>query len=162
MRHIASILPALSLAIMASTGIAQPVTGTGCSYESCGVRLQTGFWSEHLVRGDSAEKVLKMGFTGSNVADYLSRVESARAPARQFQTSRTRAAVVGIISASALGYAYGAISSTDDIFDDDPGTDAYIALGVALPTAIWSGVEATRSRNAIARAIWEFNRSPVR
>ena len=162
MRRIASILPALGLAIMASTGVAQPVTGTSCPYESCAVRLQTGFWSEHLVRGDSAVKVVKMSFTGRSVADYLARVEAASVPARQFQTRRTRAAVLGIISGIALGYAYGAVSSSDDIFDEDPGADVYIALGVAIPTAIWGGVEAMRSRDAIARAIWEFNRSPVR
>ena len=161
MRRLTLMLSALSLAAFASTGVAQPVTGASCPYESCGVRLQVNFFGEHLVRGDSGEKVLKIGFTGSNVADYLSRVESARLPARQFQARRTRAAVLGIISGVAAGYAYGAAMS-DDGFDDDPGADVYIALAVSLPTAIWGGVEAARSRNAISRAIWEFNRAPVR
>jgi hypothetical protein len=161
MRHLVSVLPAIALALIASTGIAQPVTGASCPYESCGVRLQANFFGEHLVRGDSGEKVLKIGFTGSNVADYLSRVESARVPARQFQARRTRAAVLGIISGVALGYAYGA-GMSDDGFGDDPGADVYIALGVSIPTAIWGAVEAARSRNAISRAIWEFNRAPVR
>ena len=161
MRHLASVLPALSLAILASTGVAQPVTGSGCSYESCGVRLQTSFLSEHLVRGDSSVKVVKMGFTGGSVADYLSRVEAARVPARQFQTRRTRAAVLGIAAGIALGYAYGAFAREPND-DGDVETDGLIALGIALPTAIWSGIEGVRSRDAISRAIWEFNRSPVR
>ena len=161
MRHLASVLPALGLTIMASTGLAQPVTGTSCPYESCAVRLQTAFFGEHLVRGDSGEKVLKVSFTGRNVADYLSRVESARVPARQFQERRTRSAVLGIVSGVAAGYVYAALSA-DDGLADDPGTDVFAAMVISIPTAIWGAVEATRSRNAVARAIWEFNRAPVR
>jgi hypothetical protein len=161
MRHLASVLSAIALLTIASAAVAQPVSTAGCSYESCGVRLQTGFFSEHLVRGDSGAKVMKIGFTGGNVADYLSRVESARAPARQFQTSRTRAAVLGIISGVAAAFAYSSVSS-DGGFDEDISTGALVAFGVAIPTAIWAGVETARSRNAISQAIWEFNRSPVR
>ena len=161
MRRSVSVLVTLALAVLASTGSAQPVTGESCPYERCGVRLQITFFNEHLVRGDSAEKVLKIGFSGRNVADYLSRVESARAPAKQFQASRTRAVVLGLISGLAAGYAYGSLAREGDT-EGDIGTDGLIALGISLPTAIWAGVEAGRSRNAISRAIWEFNRSPVR
>ena len=161
MPKLAFVLPALGLALVASTGLAQPVTGASCPYESCAVRLQTAFFGEHLLRGDSGEKVLKVNFTGGNVADYLSRVESARVPAQQFQARRTRAAVLGIISGIAAGYAYGALAS-DDGLEDDPGADVFAALAISIPTAIWGAVEATRSRNAVSRAIWEFNRSPVR
>ena len=160
MRCRAPILLALLLATAWSTTRAQPVVSAPCPYSSCAVRLQTGFLNEYLVRGDTAEKVLKVNFTGSNVADYLARVESAAAPARQFRSSRVRAAVLGIIGGAALGYVSASVYESDS--DDSFETDDVVALAIGIPASIWGGIEAVRSRNAVSRAIWEFNQAPVR
>ena len=159
MARVARMLPGVLLIIFATTTAAQPTTGGLCPYQSCAVRSQMGFFNEYLVRGDSGQKVVKINFTGSNAAAYLARVESAAPAARQFRSSRTRAAVIGIIGGVAVGYASGA-ASTDD-WGNGLETDAIIALSIGIPAMLWSGIEAVRSRNAMSRAIWEFNRAPV-
>jgi hypothetical protein len=153
-------LPVVLLFTLGSTTAAQPTTGGVCPYQSCGVRTQVNFFNEYLVRGDSGERILKINFTGGNAADYLSRVASAAPAARQFRTSRTRAAVLGIIAAGAAGYAIAA-SSNGGWDGNEFETEEIIAFSIGLSTAIWGGIETARSRNAISRAIWEFNRAPL-
>ena len=111
MRRITRILPTVLLSALVSTTAAQPTIGAVCPYERCAVRTEVGFFNEYLVRGDSGERILKINFTGGNADDYLSRVASAAPAARQFRTSRTRAAVLGIIAAGAAGYAFAASSN---------------------------------------------------
>jgi hypothetical protein len=161
MGRLVLILPLTLLASVASIGRSQPVTADACTYEQCAVRLQTGFFTEHLVRGDSGARAVRMSFTGRGVADYLSRVESAAVPAQQFQSRRTRGAVLGIISGAALFYMYESIAN-DDFGEDDFETGAIVGLTVGIPTAIWGAIETVRSRNALSEAIYRFNRAPVR
>jgi hypothetical protein len=153
------ILAAAGMAIIAPPMEAQPPTqGSVCPYEQCAVRTEIGLFSEYLVRGEGAEKVVRINFTGSNAAAYLGRVESAASAARRFQSSRTRGAVLGMIGGAALGYASAAIGLREEARIE---TAEVIALSVGLPAAIWGGIETMRSRNALSRAIMQFNRSPV-
>ena len=161
MPRVALMLPAILLATLAPTTAAQPTTGAACPYQSCAVRNQMGVINEYLVRGDSGEKVVKINFTGSNATAYLSRVESAAPAARQFRTSRTRGAVLGIIGGVALAYATTAPWHNRNHQWESWDTDEIIAFSIGVPIAIWGGIETVRSRNAISRAIWEFNRAPV-
>ena len=155
-RTLALVALALILAD-ANPAIAQPTT---CAYETCAVRHTIGFFGERLVRGSGSEEVLKINFSGSNAADYLSRVEGAAAPARDFRTRRTRATVLGIISGLAAGY-FAATVVTRGVNDEDPSTAEYAALWAGIGVGIFSGLEAARSRNSLSRAIWEFNRAPI-
>lgn len=150
----------VSIALLSvSTGVvsAQTVDAPACTYETCAVRPILGFWGEKLVRGPEAERVLAISFTGGNAVDFLSRVEAAAAPARGFKTKRMRSFVLGIVSGVALGQLSNNLETNYTIDSSD-----YAWLGVALGSAIYGSVEMARSRNDLSRAIWEFNRAPIR
>ena len=160
----ASVFTLAAVLLSASLASAQaPAEGAPCSYELCAVRYTSGFSGEHLLRGASSERALKIGFTGANAVDFLSRVESAAAPARSFRTRRVRAGLFGAVSALALGYFYGAVvGRAEGGGTESPTTGEFAVLIGGFGTAIVSGIEANRSRNDLSRAIWEFNRAPVR
>ena len=164
-------LPSLTLfaaALLAASPVpaaAQVAAPTTCDYAACAVRLHVGFTGERLVRGETSGEVLKLSFTGRNAADFLGRVEKAAAPARDFRTRRVRASILAIISGLAAGYVFATVYDDDDNddlgFEADPTADTYVALFASLGTGIWAGIETTRSRNSLSRAIWEFNRAPI-
>ncbi len=150
------------LATGATSAVAQVGQTSDCPYVTCAVRLTSGFFGERLVRGETSEEVLKIGFTGGNAADFLARVEAAAGPAREFRTRRTRAAVLAMVGAAAAGYFFGsAYGTSGSSIAEDPTSTEYAVLFGGLAVGIWGGVEAMRSRNSLSRAIWEFNRAPV-
>ena len=156
-----------SLAIVLTAGLSAPsaaqvVETTPCQYVTCAVRVTAGFTGERLVRGETSEEVLKINFTGSNAANFLSRVESAAAPAREFRTRRVRASVLGAIGA--LGAAYfvaRAYQADDRDYVADPTSSDYAVLLGGFVASLWGAVEIARSNNALSRAVWEFNRAPL-
>ena len=156
----AVLLTLMLIATVSAPSRAQAPQSGPCSYETCAVRHTIGFFGERLVRGAASEEVLKINFSGSNAADYLSRVESAAGPASDFRTRRTRATVLGIIG----GITAGVVAATmiaRGVSEEDPSSAEYAALWGAVGLGIYSGLEASRSRNSLSRAIWEFNRAPV-
>ncbi len=157
-----ALLTVVLLAAGATPSVAQVVQTSPCPYVTCAVRHTTGFFGERIVRGETSDEVLKINFTGSNAADFLGRVESAAGPARDFRTRRTRAAVLGILGGIAAGYFFvEAYDTGNGGVEADPGSAAYAALLGGLVVGVWGGIEATRSRNSLSHAIWEFNRAPI-
>lgn len=149
-------------AVLPARARAQVVDTSPCPYVTCAVRLTVGFTGERLVRGEASDEVLKINFTGSNAADFLGRVESAAGPAKDFRTRRARAAVLGIIGgAAAAWFLIRAYESDDSTFETYPTSTDYAILFAGTGVSIWAAIEATRSRNALSRAVWEFNRAPV-
>ena len=159
MSRIAAMLAIALLGITASTATAQPTTAPTCPYESCAVRLTTGFWGQRIVRGAQGEDAIRISMSGSNAVTFLSRVESAAEPARAFRRKRTWSAILGIISGGTVGYY--AVRTVNDVNYGSSGADQAL-LWVGLGTGIWSSIEGARSLNDLSRAIWEFNRAPVR
>ncbi len=151
----------VALLLLPATTSAQVAAGATCPYESCAVRIKIGLFGEQLVRGASSEKILKIDFTGSNAAEFLSRVESAASPARSFRSRRSRSAILGLVSTAAAIYATVLIWEDVDAGPNTSSTE-YALLYTSFAVGIWSGIEGVRSRNALSQAIWEFNRAPVR
>ena len=139
---------------------AQMVQTAPCAYETCAVRHTIGFFGERLVRGASSDEVLKINFSGSNAADFLGRVESAAGPAKDFRTRRTRSAVLGLLAGAAAGYFALRAYEGRSVSDQSSTTDALVLVG-GISVSLVAAVEASRSRNSLSRAIWEFNRAPV-
>lgn len=151
----------VAMLLLPATTSAQVAASAPCPYESCAVRTTTGFFGEQLVRGAASEKILKIDFMGGNAAEFLSRVESAAAPARRFRSRRSRSAILGLASAAAAIYA--TVLTVDHLDSGGYATSTdYAVLYTSLAVGIWSGIEGVRSRNALSQAIWQFNRAPVR
>lgn len=149
-------------AVLPAPARAQVVETSPCPYVTCAVRLTVGFTGERLVRGEASDEVLKINFTGSNAADFLGRVASAAGPVKDFQARRTRAAVLGIIGgAAAAWFLVRAYESDDSTFETYPTSTDYAVMFGGVAVSLWGAVEATRSRNALSQAVWEFNRAPV-
>ncbi len=155
----------LAVAVLGAPSLAsaQPTIAPACSYENCAVRHTANFWGERIVRGAGPQQVMKINFTGSNAMNFLARVESAAAPARSYRAKRTRAAILGVISAGASGWLVAKAFRPEDTGSETDITSADLTvLWVGIGTGIVSGIEAVRSRNDLSRAIWEFNRAPIR
>ena len=144
----------------AAPAASQVVQTSPCTYDTCAVRHTIGFFGERLVRGSASEEILKIDFTGRNAADFLGRVESAAGPAREFRTRRTRSAFLGIFAGAAAGYFAVRAYEGRSVSDRSRTADAAVVVG-GVAVSIVAAVEATRSRNSLSRAIWEFNRAPV-
>ncbi len=157
MSRIASLLSIAILASLPATASSQQPADTACSYESCAVRYKAKIFGEQLVRGASGERAVRIGFTGSDAADFLSRVESAAAPARKFKAHRTRSQILLVVGAGLFSYFRG------EIFGNgvNPTSAEYVGFSVGLGAALLGGFEAGRARNALDDAIWQFNRAPV-
>ena len=152
----------ITLAGLPAPAATQVAETSACQYVTCAVRLTTGFGGQRLVRGENSDEVLKINFTGSNAADFLSRVPGAAVPAREFRTRRTRASVFAIFGAVAAGYFFlRAYPSDDSTFDADLTSLDYAVLISGFAASLLGAVETTRSTNALSRAVWEFNRAPV-
>jgi hypothetical protein len=158
MSRIAALLAPLLLALPITPLTAQEPAGSTCAYEVCAVRHTSSFFGERLVRGSSSEQVLKIGFTGGNAADFLSRVPGAERPARDFKARRTRSAILGLLGAVAAGYVASKAWDNDADITSSDETILWAGIGVG----ILSGIEGWRARDALSRAVWEFNRAPVR
>ena len=161
MRSFAIVAAVGMLAITATAVAAQVQSPVPCSYDDCAVRHEARLFSENLVRGTGGDRILKIGFTGGNAADYLSRVDAAAVPARRFKAQRTRGAAFGIVSGILMGVFATSAGDWGDA-DDFPTTEQGALLLGSVVTAIVSGIETTNSRNSLSRAIWDFNRAPVR
>ena len=158
--HAVALLALVLLTAQAVPSAAQTVQTSPCAYETCAVRHTIGFFGERLVRGQASDEVLKINFSGSNAADFLGRVESAVGPAREFRQRRTRSAFLGLVGGAATAYLLLRGYEGRDIGRDYDNADFIVAIG-GVAVSIVSAIEATRARNSLSRAIWEFNRAPV-
>ena len=160
--HVVTLLAIVLLAAGATSSAAQAVEPSPCPYVSCAVRHTVGFSGERLVRGEGSTALMKINFSGSNAADFLARVESAAGPARDFRARRTRASMLGIVAGAATGYFFArGYGSGDGSIEANLTSADYAVLVGGIAASIWGGIEATRSRNSLSRAIWEFNRAPL-
>jgi hypothetical protein len=132
-----------------STARAQATPDSACSYTRCALRVDYGFWSTRLVRGNTGERVSRLTWFGGGVGVLLDGSDSTAYYARQYQSRRQAADIIGLLGAALViaGWAAG-----DEL--DDPGayTLAGLTLGlVSMPFQI--GL-----RRSIDRSIWWYNR----
>ncbi len=124
-----------------------------CSYDQCALALRRSFWSQYLVRGDSALQVARIGFRAPTLADFAAREDSAGVYVRRFRAYHTSGS--WLMLAGAVAAAAGEIvvyRSRADVLGSG-------IMLVGLGAIITGGERARRGTNALQRAIWFYNRS---
>ena len=141
------------LALMAGAPSRLPAQDSPCSYDRCALALHRSFLARHLVRGDSAVRVARIGFRAPALADYVARQDSAGLFVRQFRRDHTSGnwlLLVGMLTAVAGQLVV--YESREDV----------IGTGVAITgftIMVVGGQRVRRGDNALQRAIWHYNRT---
>lgn len=145
----------MSLLALFATAAHSPLAAqdSTCSYDRCALALHRSFWSQYLVRGDSAVPVARIGFRAPTLAEFAARQDSAGIYTRRFRgyhTSGNWLLLLGALTAAAGEIVVS--ESREDVL----GSGIFVVgLGVMI-----TGAERTRrGRNALQRAIWFYNRT---
>lgn len=157
---IARIVVAGCLALMTPSASphAQTPPPAQCTYDSCGLRLEPGFFGAKIVRGIQGETAAKVGLFNSKIERIVQGSDSATRFVRSFRAQHTTAATLGIIA--------GAVALVS-VFQWEPwddgtgnGDNDLATAGVIASSAlglVGAAVEVSAQR-ALSRAIWWYNR----
>ncbi|MBI2074165.1 MAG: hypothetical protein HYW06_10815 [Gemmatimonadetes bacterium] len=124
-----------------------------CSYDKCALALHRSFWSQYLVRGDSAIRVARIGFRAPTLAEFAAREDSAGVYVQRFRAHHTSGnwlLLVGALTAAAGELVV--YQSREDVLGSG-------IMVVGLGVMITGGERARRGNNALQRAIWFYNRT---
>lgn len=152
-----ALLAALSLTF-ASGAAAQAPTAqpTGCTYATCALRVESGFWKTRLVRGASGEHDdgPLSGF-GGGVEPLLTGPDSAAQYGRAYVHDQRTAGALGLLGA--LGYAVVLYRTDNFGRGDQLGTEGVIALLSSAGFGIAASAFHLRATRALSRSVWWYN-----
>ena len=114
-------------------------TGQPCSYDSCALRVEDGWFSRRLVRGPEGTVVARLGIGGPSLAGIVQLSDSAVAHARRYQSAQRTGDVVSLLGT------IGSIAALVAL-DDDTST------GEVPPSSSPSARASTSGRGASCRA----------
>ena len=150
----AVLLASLVAPISMSAQVGAVRAPTGCTYESCAVRIEPGgfFSGPKLLRGRAGERIGSLGMFGGGVDSLLAGPDSAAAYARRYVSNIRPASTLGLLGTLAFIVA----SVRSDGYRDTDGTTTAIALtGAGL--AIVAAPFAMRASRSLSRAVWYYN-----
>jgi hypothetical protein len=157
----ARILVAGFLALLASSRSlpAQTPPPAQCTYDSCGLRLEPGFFGASIKRGVQGQTAAKIGLFNSNIERIVQGSDSATRFARSFRAQHTTAATLGIIAGAVALVSVFQIDPWDDGGSNDGDNDLATAglIGSSVLGLVGAAVEISAQR-ALSRAIWWYNR----
>jgi hypothetical protein len=152
-------LATLAFAPLAAHAQSAARTPSGCTYETCALRVEPRFFSApRLLRGRDGVEVGKLGAFGGGVDSLLAGPDSAASYARRYVSAARTTNVLALLS----GAAYIALLVHSDNFRNDvDNTD--IAIGITgLGLAIAATPFHLRAGRSLSRAIWFYNAALAR
>lgn len=158
MRGLALILLATALGLAPRPVHAQGPAAipAGCTYRTCALRLETGFWHRRLVRGEAGETVGKpLGDFGKGVDVLLAGPDSAATHARSYVHDSRWTSALGLVAAAA----YGVVLYRTDSFQhgDRLGNEGVAAAIVGGTAGVITIPFALRAQRELSRAVWWYN-----
>lgn len=148
------LLAAISAVAAQSSPPAPATPPSGCTYATCALRVETGFFSIRLVRGATGEPIGDaLGVFGSGVDPLLTGPDSAAAFGRAYVHDTRRAAALGLLAVAAYVVVVARTDNFRHDFDGTSGTAAVVTLGFTVATLPF----ATRARQDLSRAVWWYN-----
>jgi hypothetical protein len=119
------------------------------NYDARALRIESGFWSDRLVRGTRAEKIKGLGMFPDRLELFEQSSDSARRYYDAFRVRKNRSSWLFVGAFGLLGASFLAG------LDETPGA---ILLISSLGVALGSGVASQRAKNDLSRAVWWYNR----
>lgn len=137
-----------------STRIVAP-GGLPCSYDSCALRVEDGWFSRRLVRGPNGVLVAKLGIGGPKVTEIVQLSDSAVAHARSYQHAQTVGNTFTLL---------GTISSVAAIvaLNQRKGDQRSESIAVNVGTLVLYGIGTAynlKARRELSRSLWWYNRA---
>lgn len=135
-----------------ATRTATTSDGQPCSYDSCVLRVEDGWFSRRLVRGPEGTVVARLGFGGPSLASIVQRSDSAVVHARRYQSAQRTGDIVSLV---------GTVGSIAALFalDDSGSRDEAIAVNVASVVVFIVGQSFHfRAQRELSRSLWWYNR----
>lgn len=150
---LATILAALVPSLTASAQVqGQTSISPQCTYATCALRVEGGWFGLSLVKGASGERHRLWGL-GGGVSELLASSDSAAHYARSYVRDTRVATGLTIVAAAAAFYAY---AKRDDENVSIP------AVGVSLGFTVVSLPFLLSANRNLSRAVWWYNASVPR
>ena len=125
----------------------------GCTYATCALRVEPGWFSESLVRGATGEEVSTLGVFGGGIDVLKTASDSAAVHAHSYTRNVQRSIPLLAVTAVAFG-----VSASRDKTTSGGVSNSALAFGVVgFVSAVASATFTGRARRELARAIWWYN-----
>jgi hypothetical protein len=147
-------LPPAAAAQADSARILTPA-GVPCTFDTCVLRVEDGWFSRKLVRGPEGTVVARLGFGGPSLESVVAISDSAVVHARRYRTAQTTGNVLTTIGSLGTLAAVIALNQRDTNVDDEA-----IAVNVA-GLAVWvvGNTFLYKARRELQRSVWWYNRA---
>ena len=164
-RRLARALPRAAAALALATLVAAPAAaqepriltpgGQPCSYDTCVLRVEDGWFSRKLVRGPEGTVVARLGIGGPSLASVVAISDSALAHARRYQSAQRTGAILTTVGSLGTIAAVVALNLEDRDVDDEA-----LAVNVA-GLAVWivGNTYLYKARRELGRSLWWYNRT---
>lgn len=155
-----AVLLAIALATFpAQRAVAQQVTSPllsqPCTYDSCAVRVEDGWFSRKIVQGTSSQEVARLGFGGPDPVMLLGVNDQARAHAQAYKSRQRTGTTLSLIGS------IGSIVTYIMLFDDQSSEsrrNTLVAINIgSLVTAYVGRSYLQSARRELDRSVWWFN-----
>lgn len=129
--------------------------GGPCSYDSCVLRVEDGWFSRKLLRGPEGVEVARLGFRGPSLASMVQISDSAVAHARSYQRAQNVGATLTTVgSIAALTATIVLNEQNTDVRDEAWAVNiGGLAVWVVGNTFLY------KARRELSRSIWWYNRA---
>jgi hypothetical protein len=144
-------------AVGRAAGAQQQQQPAACTYDTCALRVERGWWSTHLVRGTEGARVVSLGLFAPDLESVVQRSDSAARHARAFRRDSNRGSVLGLVSIVLVTLSIPSLGSDGgDIDDVEDWRWAALAGGFGIGLA--AGYYEIRAHRSLERSIWWYNR----
>lgn len=128
-----------------------------CTFDTCVLRVDDGWFSRKLVRGPEGTVVARLGIGGTSLEDVVRLSDSAVVHARRYRSAQTTGAVLTTLGSIGTIAAVIALNQRDGDVDDEA-----IAVNVA-GLAVWvvGNTFLYKARRELERSLWWYNRAVV-
>lgn len=145
----------IALIVVGLSATSAEAQGSGCTYDTCALRLRTRFLSSpSIVQGHEGRRVAKIGMFGSRVDVLAGGSDSVRTHYEAFRHHQNSGGALTLISALAGGVA-GALAGHNY---EANKTAVWSAVGVGLVFTIWGEAHLASGNDHLQQSIWFYNR----
>jgi hypothetical protein len=131
---------------------------TGCTYDSCAIRLDNGFFSGPTVRVGLDGQPARMGAFGGQLAKMVLRVPAAQLEARAGRANAIKSFAASMVStAGVLALVYGG-KGIRAIGSAGSESRLWTAVGVSAVGGTVAAVQNVYAARHYSRAVWLYNR----
>ena len=147
-----SLIALLVLGLSAASAEGQ---GSGCTYDTCALRLRTRFFSSpSIVQGREGRRVAKIGMFSPRVDVLGGGSDSVRTHYEAFRHHQNSGGALTLIGGVAAGVA-GALAGRNY---EANKTAVWSVLGVGFVFSLWGGAHLASGNDHLQQSIWFYNR----